>query len=293
MKAAPFTYHRPGSLDDAVDLLGSLGTEVKVISGGQSLVPLMNLRAVRPEHLVDVGALDALRGVSRRDDGTIVIGALTTYREVELSETIAAACPVLAEAARWIGHEPIRTRGTVGGNLAHADPAAELPAIMVLLDAEIVAVSSRGTRVVPATAFLLSFFTTALEPDEILTEIRIPPPASDSGWGFAEVSRRPGDLALVGAAALVERETDGEEQRIGSARVVTFGVSPTPTRAIAAEALAAGRQPGSQLWNEMAAAAVSDLEPFGDLHASAAYRAHVARALVARVLAEAVGRWPS
>lgn len=262
-------------------MLADLGEEAKVLAGGQSLVPMLNLRLARPAHLIDISALAELRGITQAPNG-ITIGAATTHRDIERSGMIAERYPVLRKAVSFIAHPPIRTRGTVGGSLAHADPAAELPAIALLLDAELVAMSPRGVRTIPARDFFQTFLTSALEPDEILSEVRLP--KTTGTWAFEEVSRRHGDFALVGVAALLQRNNG----TVASAQLSLFGVGSTPIRATSAEALAAGKPAGEELWLEMAKAAGANLEPPADLHGTAAYRRHVASVLTLRALRKAI-----
>lgn len=285
MKPSRFRYHRPKDLADAVALLSDLGDDAKLLAGGQSLVPMMNLRLARPEHLVDAGRIDSLRGVEESSGG-VTIGAMTTQRQIERSELISRRFPVLAEAVRHIAHPPIRVRGTIGGSLAHADPAAELPAIATLLDAEITATGPRGERVIPAGDFFLGFLTTSLEPDEVLTSVRLPKWPDGAGWAFEEISRRHGDFALAGVAALVRRRNGSVE----SARIALFGVGATPIRAVEAEHLAAGRPSTPETWQELARAATERLDPPADVHSTAAYRKRVAAVLVSRALATAFER---
>jgi CO/xanthine dehydrogenase FAD-binding subunit len=277
VKAAAFEYHRPATVAEAVAALGALGEDAALIAGGQSLVPLMNLRLARPAHLVDVGGIPELCGIRAAGDG-LAIGAATTQRELERSDLVAQASPLLREAVRLVAHPTIRNRGTLGGSLAHADPAAELPAVVLLLDGELAAVGPAGTRTIAARDFFRGVFETALEADEVLTEIRLPSLPPGAGWAIDEVSRRDGDYALAGAAAVVEPGT--------GVRLALFGLGATPLRAREAEALAAR----SAEWAEVAAAAVEATEPFDDVHASARYRHSVARTLVERVLMRAAER---
>jgi aerobic carbon-monoxide dehydrogenase medium subunit len=261
LKAAPFDYRRPESLEEALDLLAEHGDEAKPLAGGQSLIPLLAMRLAQPGLLVDLQRVPGLKGVR---EGRI--GAMTTQTALERE----AALPGVVKAALpHIGHFQIRTRGTVGGSLCHADPAAEWPALALLLGAVMHARSRRGPRTVPAADFFVGPLTTALEPDELLLEVELP--ATSGGFGFAEVERRGGDFALVGAAAQ------------GGA-VVVFGTGAAPQRLAAVEShLAAGGAPGP----ELRALAEREIEATGDIHASAAYRRRVGAALVERVVAEA------
>jgi aerobic carbon-monoxide dehydrogenase medium subunit len=288
MKPAPFTYHAPTTLDNAVAMLGDLGatSEVKLISGGQSLMPMMGLRLAQPEHLVDLAPLAAeLSGISQANH-LLQLGAMTRQRAAERSSMVSDLCPLLAEALPLWGHFQIRNRGTLGGSLAHADPAAEFPTIALALDAEMTLVGPRGQRTVGASDFFVGFLTTALEPDEVLTRVDLKILPEGTGSSFQEVSRRHGDFAMVGIAVTVTLEA----ATIVDARIAFSGVSDTPVRASGAEQLLIGQAGDSDVLDSAAERAASDLEPPTDVHASAAYRQHVARALARRALGTAVER---
>jgi aerobic carbon-monoxide dehydrogenase medium subunit len=288
MKPPPFEYHAPASTTEALDLLGEFGSDAKVLAGGQSLVPLLNLRLARPAHLIDINGLESEIGQVRANNGSLAIGAMTRQRTAERSGVIAERCPLLAEALPLIGHIQIRNRGTIGGSLAHADPASELPAVAMVLGAELVARSrSRGERVIKAADFFVSFLTTALEPDELLVEVRLPGWPTGAGWSYQEVSRRHGDFAMVGAACLVRLNGDGT---IGEARLSYTGAAPAPVKARDAEQSLAGQQPSSDAFAEAAEQAAKVLDPVSDVHAPAAYRLHVAKVLTRRALQTAVSR---
>ncbi|HEY2594426.1 MAG TPA: xanthine dehydrogenase family protein subunit M [Chloroflexota bacterium] len=290
MKPPPFDYHRPGSKAEALELLGSLGTDAKVLAGGQSLVALLNLRLARPAHLIDINGLDgALSRIGETPGGGLSFGALVRQRAAERSSAVRDGCPLMAEALPHIGHHQIRNRGTVCGNLAHADPASELPAIAVALDGEMVAESrARGQRTIKADDFFRGFLTTALEPDELLTEFRLPAWPRGAGWSFMEVSRRHGDYALVGAAAVVQLDASGT---CTDARLAFIGAAPGPVRAREAEAALRGVPISNTDALNAAMERVSPaIDPQSDVHASAAYRRHVARVLARRALREAAGR---
>jgi carbon-monoxide dehydrogenase medium subunit len=286
MKPAPFEYHRADSVEHAVALLTDLGDEAKVLAGGQSLIPLMNFRLARPAHLVDINRLSELADVATAD-GWLEVGALVRQRHAERSATVLAEAPLLASALGQVGHPAIRNRGTVGGSLAHADPAAELPTVLRVLDGEVVARSSRGTRVIPSEALCEGFLTTSLSPDELLVSVRLPRWPPRSGWAFVEFSRRSGDFAIVGVAAAVTLRLDGQ---VDGARLALSGVGATPVRAAGAEALLTGVAPSPQAWAEAAARAAADIEPSSDIHGSAAYRRQLARVLTTRALAQAYDR---
>jgi carbon-monoxide dehydrogenase medium subunit len=276
VKPPPFVYVAPTSLDEAVTALAEHGEDAKVLAGGQSLIPLMSLRLARPTALVDLNGVDELSSIAV--NGMTAIGAMTRHRAVERSADVAKQVPLLAAAIPYIGHVAIRTRGTIGGSLAHADPAAELPAIALALDATFEATSTRGTRTISAADFFVGYFTTALEADEILTKVTFPNAAPGTGVSVQEMARRHGDFAMVAAAASVAPS--------GDVRIALINVSDTPVRAVEAEA--AMRQ-GAPI-DEVAAVAARDLEPTADLHASAAYRRSVAQVLVRRALTEAASR---
>ena len=281
MKPATFEYHDPTTLSEATTLLSRLGEDARVLAGGQSLVPLMNFRLARPGHLVDLNRVAELDFLSVAD-GELRIGAMTRQRVLERSDEAAAGWPLLREAAGFIGHVQIRNRGTVGGSIAHAFPSAELPVAMVTLDAVFALQGEGGERTVAAEEFFLGTMTTVLEPGELLREVRVPAPAAGSGVSFQEVSRRYGDFALAGAAALVTMDRDGS---VASARLTLTGA--TPIRAHAAETAVLGEKPSEALFREAARRAVAGIEQDSDMHASAEYRRRACEALARRALGEA------
>ena len=280
MKPAPFAYHRAFDVRGAVDLLAQLGDDAKLIAGGQSLVAMMNFRLARPSALIDLSRVEGLRYL-RRDGDALRIGALTTHHAVEVANGLGDGFGVLPRAARWIGHYPIRTRGTVGGSIAHADPTAEWCLLAVLLDAEIVAQGREGRRTLPARQFFKGYFSTALRPDEVIVEVTFPRPAPNAA--LTEFARRQGDFAIVAAA--VSLDLSGETCR--SARIALGGVDATPIRVAEAERVLAGARVGSELFEEAAEVASRSIEPGSDAHGSAAYRRTLTRTLVARGLQEA------
>jgi aerobic carbon-monoxide dehydrogenase medium subunit len=282
MKPARFDYHDPETLDEAVAILSEHADDGKILAGGQSLVPLLNMRLARPAVIVDVNRVRDSDYV-RTWDGGLAVGMTTRLRALHRNPQITQAFPLLSEAAMSIGHPQIRSRGTICGSLAHADPAAELPALAVALDAEMVATGPSGQRVVPASEFYVTFLTTALEPNEILTEARFPAPPADMRWAFLEVSRRHGDFALVGAIAGLTVK----DNAITGSRLVYFGVGPGPQRVVEAEQALQGKAPGDAAFAEAAALVSGALDPDDDLHASAAYRRSVAGALTRRALRQA------
>ncbi|HJN88597.1 MAG: xanthine dehydrogenase family protein subunit M [Dehalococcoidia bacterium] len=296
MKPAPFEYFAPESLAEALDLLRQRAGDARVLAGGQSLVPLLSFRLVKPAALVDINGLsqlsyirrdDGRRDDGRRDVGYIAIGAGTRQRQVLASDDVSEMCPLLSEAVSYIGHPAIRNRGTVGGSIAHADPAAELPVVAAALDAEMVVHSSRGERSLKPEEFFVTFLTTAMEPDEILAEVRFPFLGPRTGASFQEVSRRHGDYALVAVAATVTLDKRGHCQ---SARVALGGVGGTPVRARAVEQAITGSEPTEAALAEAAQLVKGEIDPATDIHASAEYRGHVASVLVRRALQSAAER---
>jgi carbon-monoxide dehydrogenase medium subunit len=291
MKPRSFDYIAASSLDEAVAALAGGGGEAKVLAGGQSLVPMMNFRLVAPRRLIDITGIAGLAGIRATADG-LAIGALTRHHAVETSDAVRRAFPVLHEAMRHVAHLAVRNRGTIGGSLAHADPAAELPAMCLLLDAEISATGSRGARTIAARDFFVAPLATALAEDEIVTEIRLPalPPAT--GWGFEEFARRHGDFAIAGATATIAVSAG----RVAAARLALLGVDRTPVRVPAAEAMLVGSRIDRAVAESAAAAAREAVNPTTDLHASADYRRHLTGVLSRRVVeaawARAHGREP-
>ena len=283
MKPAPFDYLAPRTVDEALEALARHGEEAKVLAGGQSLVPMLNFRLARPAVIVDINRVSGLDGLGE-GGGTLQVGALVRQRRLE--RWAATAAPLLHAGVRLIGHPAIRTRGTVGGSIAHADPAAEYPAVLVALEGEVVARGPRGERVIGAADFFQTYLTTALAPDEILTEVRLPAMEPGSGWAFEEFARRHGDFAIVGIAALVV--LDG--RRCRRARLAAAGAGPVPVRLRQAEAVLERGSVDESSIQAAAAAAERAVEPDGDLHASAEYRRHLTGVLTARALRRAVAR---
>jgi CO/xanthine dehydrogenase FAD-binding subunit len=279
MKLPPVEYEAPTTVAEAIDLLAEHLDEASVLAGGQSLIPLLALRLARPAVLIDINGVNELSGVSATD-GRVTVGAMTRDYVAEESETVADAVPLLAAALPLIGHEAIRSRGTIGGSLAHADPAAELPAVARALDAEFVVRGPSGERVIPAAEWFEGYLTTARRPDELLVEVRFPAAQPDTGVSFQEVARRHGDFAIVGLATSLV--LSGEV--ISEARLAFAGVSDVPLRAVAAEDLLVGERPSAELFDEAARRAAEDLDPPADLHGSPDYRKTVAAAVVRRGL---------
>ncbi len=283
MKLPPVDYEAPETVSEAVELLAEHQDLASVLAGGQSLIPLLALRLAHPAVLIDINGIDELSGVSATG-GWVAIGAITREYVAEESAIVADAVPLLSAALPLIGHEAIRSRGTVGGSLAHADPAAELPAVARALDAEFVVRGPSGERVVPAAEWFEGYLTTSRGPDELLTEVRFPAARPGTGISFQEVARRHGDFAIVGLAASVTL-SDGA---ISDARLAFAGMSDVPLRASEAEDILAGERPSAELFDEAARRATADLDPPADLHGSAGYRKKVAAALVRRGLRAAV-----
>lgn len=285
MKPAPFEYQAPGSLEAALDLLARHGGEAKLLAGGQSLIPVMNFRLAEPSLLVDINKLADLDFIRRDDDGGLRIGALTRQRRLERDPLVAEVAPLLHETVPWVAHPQIRNRGTFGGSLAHADPAAELPAVAVALGARIRLQRAGGERWVDARDFFAGLFTTALEPDEILTEIALPPLPPRTGWAFLEVARRHGDYAQIGVAALVTLDDSG---RCREARLVYLSAGDRPVEAREAARLLEGQEISPATITAAAEKASRDeIDPAGDVHASAGFKRHLARVLTGRVLRKA------
>ena len=284
MKPAAFDYYNPTSLSEAMDLLARFGDAARPLAGGQSLVPLMNLRLVRPSHLIDLNGIDELKYL-KVDNGELQIGATTRQRQLERFDGVKNGWPLLREATSYVGHIQIRNRGTVGGSLCHAYPSAELPIAMVALGGSFVLRRKDRERTVRAEKFITGYMTTVLEVDELLVGIRVPATPRDTGWSFQEVSRRHGDFALAAVGALVSLDSTGA---IAMARLTFAG--PTPMRAEKAENLLLGQRPDERLFREAARVATEDLAQDSDIHASADYRRHASEVLARRTLSEAAGR---
>jgi carbon-monoxide dehydrogenase medium subunit len=284
VKPAAFAYHRPASLDEALALLDRYGSGGRILAGGQSLVPALNMRLATPEALIDVNRLPGLDGISVEPEG-LVIGALARQEAVEASPLVARHAPLITEAMPHVGHRAIRTRGTVGGSIALADPAAELPACLVALGAIVRVTGRGGERAIPAARFFRGIYTTDLVPGEIVTAIVVPPIQPAWRSRFAELARRHGDYALVGLAAHCRVESGV----ITEARLAFCGVGATPVRAFRAEAAMSSRRPNADVLAEAGRALAADLDPPGDVHASPALRRHLARILLARVMGQIAG----
>jgi CO/xanthine dehydrogenase FAD-binding subunit len=285
VKPALFEYDDPRTLEETLDLLARYGDECKVLAGGQSLVPLMNFRLARPGRIVDINGVDSLAGI-KRDNGKLVIGAMTRHVVLEHSKEVAGGWPLLTEAIGWVGHSQIRNRGTVGGSVAHADPAAELPAAFAALEASFHIRSKRGSRHLPWHQFFVAEFTTALAPDELVTAVEVP--VSDAtGAAFVEYARRHGDFALGGAAVTLKVDRDGRCERV---TIALLSAGPAPIRARTAEELLRGAKLDEPSIRGAAAEAVRGLRPTSDLHGSTEYRVQLLRTMAERALTKAAER---
>ncbi len=281
MKPAVFSYSAPESIEEALGLLAEHGSEAKVLAGGQSLVPLLNFRLARPAHIVDINGIGELSYIS--SNGSLRLGALTRLTAVEESGDVSSGHPIITRAVSHIGHRAIRNRGTIGGSLAHNDPAAETPALLLALDSEVTARSAGGERTLSAQELVGDrFFETSLGDDELLTEIRIPALAASSGWGFQELSRRHGDFALAGVAAVVTMDGGA----ISSAALGAFG-GAYAARLPEAEAALVGAEAGEAAFAAAGERAAAEFPTTSDVHGSEEYRRHLIGVLTGRALAEA------
>ena len=285
MKPPRFDYHAPESLAEALDLLADSGPDARILAGGQSLVPVLNFRLARPQVLIDINRIPKLAGIEDRGD-RLVIGAMTRQREIETSDSVARAVPLLHEATRYVAHLPIRTRGTVGGSIANADPAAEDPAVAAALEATMVCRSRRGERRIAAAGFFVDVLTTALEPDEMLVAVEFPGIPDGAGAAFAEISRRDGDFALAGVAAQITVSNG----RVSDARIAACGVGPAPIRFRNAEEILLDSAGEPETMDAAADAVAASCDPHDDVHASAAYRRQLAAAMTRRALIGAHAR---
>lgn len=286
MKPAEFQYFRPNTLDEAIGLLSEYADDAKILAGGQSLVPAMNMRLARPRYIVDINKIPELNFI-RLEGEQLVIGALTRHVEVEESALISETLPLLQEAIAQVGHPQIRSRGTFGGSLVHADPAAELPAVAAALEATFHIRGPEGDRVLGADSFFLTYMSTAINETEILYEVRLPLPPRGTGWSFLEYSRRSGDFALVGVAAIVGT---GEEEEFDYVRIALTGVADKPVRAFPVEERLLGRKATPETIAAASESLREMLEPEPDIHGTAEYRRDLAVTLTRRALLQAVSR---
>jgi carbon-monoxide dehydrogenase medium subunit len=285
MYPASFEYHRPGTVDEAVRLLGTHKDDAKLLAGGHSLIPLMKLRLTSPKHVIDLGRVSGLSGV-REEGGAIVIGALTTHYAIESSASLKAKCPILTEAGAMIGDPQVRNWGTIGGSLAHADPAADWPAVVLALGAEIRATGPKGSRTIKAEDFFKDLLTTALAPDEVLTEVRIPAPAPGSGMAYLKHPHPASRFAVVGVAAVLA-VSGGKCQ---AARVAVTGVGAKATRAKGVEAALAGKALDAATIATAAEKAADGISMTADLQGSVEYKQHLTRVYTRRALEAATAR---
>ena len=286
MKPAPFEYRAPDSIEQALELLQEYGETAKILAGGQSLVPAMNFRIVQPSMLIDLNRLTEMQYV--REEECLRIGAMTRERALEFDERVAERSPLLHEAAPNIAHPQIRNRGTIGGSIVNADPAAELPVLMIALDARLKALSASGERWIESQDFFVGMFTTALEPNEVLMEIEIPFLKARTGWSFMEVAPRAGDYALMGVAALVTLDEDGICRQ---AKLVYLNAGDGPVDAKEAARLLAGQPVDDRLIDSAAAlASQKEINPFGNIHATPEFQRHLANVLTKKALKQAVER---
>jgi aerobic carbon-monoxide dehydrogenase medium subunit len=284
MKPPPFEYHDPGTVEEAVALLGRLDN-AKILAGGQSLMPMLNMRFVMPDHLIDINKVTDLSGIHDRGD-SIEIGAMTRQRDVEFSDVVRKKCPLIAEAILLVGHRQTRNRGTIGGSLCHLDPAAELVALAVAFDAVVTAVGPNGRRDLPIKEFMIGYMTTALGPDEMVVAVRFPVWRSGHGYAFVEFARRHGDFAVISVAALIAANNAGRVER---ASVVIGGMDVAPQHAAEVEQGLIGQVPSKELVDGLCESC-RRLDATDDIHASAAYRRRLAVALSRRALNSAIGR---
>jgi CO/xanthine dehydrogenase FAD-binding subunit len=282
LKPAEFEYHRPRKIDDALSLLKEFGQESKVLAGGQSLMPLMNFRLAQPAHLIDINFIDGLDYI-RSENGSIKIGCLVRQSRLLNDPLVRERCPLLADALAQVGYEQTRNRGTFCGSLAHADPAAELPAVLLALDGVITVRNGITMRNIAARDFFLSYLTTALSSDEIMVEASIPEMPAQAGSSFVEFARRFGDFAIVGVAALVALKND----EISDARMVLIGVGDKPWRERQIEQKLVGEKGSAELFEKIGDDVAAAIDPASDIHASKSYRRSLARVLTKRALTEA------
>jgi len=285
MKPPPFEYHDPGSVGEAIALVGRYGGEARLLAGGQSLVPLLNFRLANPAALIDLNRIGELSYI-REQDGQVRIGAMTRQRAIECSTIVQQRIPLLAEATRMVGHLPTRTRGTIGGSIAHADPAAEYPCVVRALGGTMVVRSAGGERGIDAAQFFQGFMSTAIGAGEMLVEVRLPVAERGAGWAFEEFSLRRGDFALAGIAAMVV----ADDERCISARIAACAVGEIPLRLEQVESILRESALSVRTVDEAAKCAAEQVRPEGDIHATADYRRHLVRVLVRRAVTRAAER---
>jgi CO/xanthine dehydrogenase FAD-binding subunit len=286
MKPPKFSYLRPNNLPEALDMLAEYGDDAKIMSGGQSLIPLLNMRLSTPGYIIDIGRVEELKGI-REEEDVLVIGGMTRHVDVEKSALVQEKCPLLSEGIRWVGHNQIRSRGTIGGSIAHADPSAELPCMLTALRGEIVIVSSEEEMTISPEEFFLSYLLTTLEPNQLVKEIRFPKIKKGSGYAFEEVARRHGDFALVEVAAVIELDHNGT---IVNAKIALGGANSVPFVPEATEEFLIGKLPDDSIIKEAATLQLDELDPEGDIHGSKEYRRYLSGVLLERALYKAIER---
>jgi CO/xanthine dehydrogenase FAD-binding subunit len=286
MKPPKFSYLRPNNLSEAIEMLDEYGDEAKIMSGGQSLIPLLNMRLSTPGYIIDIGRVEEMKGI-REEEDSIVIGGMTRHIDVEKSDLIREKCPLLSEGIRWVGHHQIRTRGTIGGSIAHADPSAELPCILTALRGEIILVSKEEELTLSPEEFFLSYLLTSLEPNQLVKEIRFPKIKKGSGYAFEEVARRHGDFALVEVAVVIELDENGT---IAEAKIALGGANSVPFIAESTEEFLIGKLPDESTIKEASTLSLDELDPEGDIHGSKEYRRYLSGVLLERALSKAVDR---
>lgn len=288
MKPAPFDYYAPATLEEALETLAALGYGGKILAGGQSLVPAMNFRMAQPEALVDLNNLTELDYIKPAQDGGVLIGAMTRDSTLEHARLIAERAPMFCAALPHVGYPQIRNRGTVGGSVAHADPAGQIPLVVSALNARFRVHSKKGERWISADDFFITLFTTALEPEEILVEIAVPPLPAGGGWSYQQVSRQHGAAVIVGIGVVVALDKQG---RCSEARLVYLGVGEKPELALEASKSLVGQKPAADVFEKAAAVALEkDLDPGSDIHSSTEYRRHLVSVLTRQALSEAFDR---
>jgi aerobic carbon-monoxide dehydrogenase medium subunit len=287
MKPAPFRYIAPSSLEEAISNLHQYGSDAKLLAGGQSLIPALNFRCLKPAVVIDLNPLTDLDTIQKGVEGDLLIGAMTRYQTLEFDPTVRDFAPLMHGAVPYIAHTAIRSRGTMGGSLAYADPAAEMPAVTLALDARYKAISTRGERWIPAEDFFLNMFATALQPDEMLVEVSIPAMPPHSYWAFHEVARRHGDRVLSGAAAVITVSEDGTYRKVN---LVYLNAARTPLKAKRAEKLLVGSRGTPEAVEAAAQMAQEEVSPEDDVHATADFRRHLVAELTRRTLGDIFAR---
>jgi CO/xanthine dehydrogenase FAD-binding subunit len=279
LKPADFEYHRPRKIEEALSLLGEFGDDGKILAGGQSLMPLMNFRLAQPAHIIDINFIDGM-DYARSDEGVIKIGCLARQSHLLDSQIVRERCPLLSEALTYVGYEQIRNRGTMCGSLAHADPAAELPAVLLALDGFVTVRNLRMKREIAARDFFKAYLTTSLSKDEMVLEASIPETPPGAGWSFMEFARRNGDFAIVGVAVLLLRE----QEKISDARIALTGVGDKPWREPSVEQMLVGQKASTDLFAKVGAEIAAQINPGADIHASESYKRSLTRVLARRAL---------